>query len=207
MMRHMMLLAVVVMILWSPKVGSAPVQVADLAKPRCWVSTKTRAIACPSYLTVRGVRDAGWLVLNVAYVTDHDPETLIVHVGEHYAGTVSFPPENGIMAVRSRLARDRFSTADAARPVTLGAWSFTKPRTRLVYKDEVQHDAILEVECKRDRVVRDELVITGLSFFIERLPADRLAIFGQVDEGDHRFGQTTVSSRIVDLAALCANAH
>src|SRR5687768_4657862 len=149
-------IATVVIVAAAATAAAGPLETRELMRTRCYVSANEDAIACPQFSDVRQRdADASWLVVTVWFADARMFETLIVHVGRDYGGTVAFEPAVGIGAVRKRFARGKFVAAPAAREVKVQQWLPTQPRSRVVWRDEIQLDAALEVDCGKGRLVQD----------------------------------------------------
>ena len=177
----------------------------DPKRPQCWVSQRERAIACPAYEDTRNLGDAGWVVVHIWFA---DPErmfeTVVVHVGADYAGTISFTDPVGVGAVRRRFATGGFVAAPAVREVRRDSWLATRPRSRLVWRDEIQLDAALEVECSRGRLVQDDLTVTGQRWFAQQL-GRWIVVFGRTESPGAGATLIDVGHRVIDPTELCAS--
>lgn len=196
-----------------PRVGSpanptaAPrssLELSDLKRPRCWMSRREQAIACPAYEDTRGLGDGGWVIVNIWFA---DParmfETLVVHVGADYAGTIAFDEPVGIGAVRRRFATGGFVAAPPLAEVRIGSWLATRPRSRLVWRDQLQLDAVLELDCGGP-LVQDALTVTGQRWFAGQL-GTWIVVFGRIDSPGRSSALIDVGHRVIDPAALCAS--
>jgi hypothetical protein len=180
-------------------------ELGDLKTPRCWVSQRERAIACPAYEDTRGLGDGGWVIVNIWFA---DPErmfeTLVVRVGADYAGTIAFEGPVGLSAVRRRLATGGFVAAPSVREVRRDVWLATRPRSRLVWRDQIQLDAVLEVDCG-GRLVQDAMTVTGQRWFAAQL-GTWIVVFGRTEAtgGSASSALIDVWHRVIDPTALCA---